>query len=127
MKRLCIRKPGMLKSDSAPPKRRWVHALIESGHQFSFMVVSSEPFTACLNGNPVPNSQRTAGKHGIVRSKFSMVGALDMRGRRRVVPAPRSKLPRCGTEEGAVGKGGRGVEGGGLAPRMIRRGLCTID
>ena len=52
-----------------------------------------------------------------------MVDALDVRGRRRVVPAPTSKPPRWGGEEGRAGKGGRGVEGGGLAPRMIRRDL----
>ena len=52
-----------------------------------------------------------------------MVDALDMRGRRGVVSAPESKLPRCGAEEGRAGKGGKGVEGGGLAPRMMRRGL----
>lgn len=36
---------------------------------------------------------------------------------------PKSQLPRCGAEEGIVGKGGKGVEGGGLAPRMKRRDL----
>jgi len=66
------------------------------------------------------------GEFGFGCSKFSMVDALDIRGRRGVVSAPKSKLPRCGAEEGRrVGKGGRGVEGGGLAPRMTRRDLCV--
>lgn len=37
----------------------------------------------------------------------------------------RSKLPRLGAEEAKAGKGGKGVEGGGLALRMARRDLHT--
>ena len=65
------------------------------------------------------NSRRAVDELGMVFSKFSMV---DTRGR-RAEAAPKSKLPKCGAMEGRVGKGGRGVEGGGLAPRMVRRGL----
>lgn len=89
--------------------------------------MSSGPFAAYLNGNPVSSSWRTTGELGIACSRFSFVEALDMRGRRCVVPTPKSKPPRCGTEEGVVGKGGRGIEGGGLAPRMTRRDLYTLQ
>jgi len=103
-----------------------IRRYVRGGHQFSFIMMSSGPFTACLNGNPVSSSWRAAGELGIVCSTFSMVGALDMRGRRRAVPAPRSKPLGCGVVQGAVGRGGRGAEGGGLAPRMMRRDLREL-
>ena len=97
---------------------------MERGHQFSFIKMSSEPFVPGLNGNPVFDSWKTTGEFGIACSKFSTVDALDIRGRRCAVPAPKSKHPWCGAEEGRrVGNGGNGVEGGGLAPRMMRRVL----
>ena len=103
------------------------HLLIESGHQYYFITMSSGPPNAGLTGNPASNSWRTAGEPRTACSRFSMVDALAMRGRRGVVPASKLKLPRCGAEEGRVGKGGRGAEGGGLAPRMIRRDLHVLN
>lgn len=99
---------------------------IKIGHQFSFITISSGPLTTDLRVNPVSNPWRTAGEIGMACPTFSKVEALDVRGRRCAMPEPRSKVPRCGAEEGTAGrggKGGKGVEGGGLAPRMMRRDL----